>query len=91
MHRSKIPIVAGIHPIVPWLSAISIDGIIKDQTDAAIITPAANPKKTFWTFVLTFFLKIKTTAAPKCSTYKWYKYSNYTFHIFIHFVYQSFL
>ena len=43
------PIVAGIQPITPCSSAISIAGIIKDQTEAAIITPEANPNNVFST------------------------------------------
>ena len=31
----------------PWASAISMAGINSDQTDAAIMTPAAKPKNAF--------------------------------------------
>ena len=60
-----IPIVAGIHPIFPCSLPISIAGIIKDQIEAANITPAANPLKIFWSFGLISFLKKKTTPEPK--------------------------
>ena len=35
---------AGIHPTCPASSARSMAGISNDHTDAAIITPAANPR-----------------------------------------------
>ena len=66
--RKKIPnnkpIVAGIHATIFWSSAIFIDGINKDHTEAAIITPDANPNKIFsnLSFIL-FFIK-STIAAP---------------------------
>ena len=45
-------------------SIISIDGINNDHTDAAIITPDANPNKIFSTFLfISFFIK-NTIAAP---------------------------
>ena len=40
-------------------------GISRDHTDAATITPAANPDRIFWTFAFMLsFLKKKTMAAP---------------------------
>ena len=45
-------------------SAISIDGIRSDQTDAAIITPAANPSNNFSNFGAICFFKKNTIAAP---------------------------
>ena len=38
------PPAAGIHPTCPASSARSMAGISNDHTDAAIITPAANPR-----------------------------------------------
>ena len=35
---------AGSHAGTPTVSAMSIDGINSDHTDAAIITPDANPR-----------------------------------------------
>ena len=50
------PIAAGIHAIFPCACAISIDGNNKDHTEAAIITPAANPNNIFCIigFILSF-------------------------------------
>ena len=62
---SKKPIADGSHATVFCFSAISIDGIISDHTDAAIITPEANPSKNFWNFSLILFLVKKTIAEPK--------------------------
>ena len=42
----------------------SIDGINKDHTDAAIITPAANPKSIFSNFGAIRFFKKNTIAEP---------------------------
>ena len=52
----KNPTAAGIHSILPWFLAISIDGIKSDQIDAAIITPDAKPSKNFsnFLFILSF-------------------------------------
>ena len=44
---------------------ISIDGISKDHTDAAIITPAANPKSIFSNFGAIRFFKKNTMAEPR--------------------------
>lgn len=43
---------------------ISIDGISKDHTEAAIITPAANPKSNFSNFGAIRFFKKNTIAEP---------------------------
>lgn len=64
---SKNPNTAGIQPVLPDESAISIAGISKDQTLAAIMTPAAKPSmpsNNFWLI----FLKKKTAAAPSAVT-----------------------
>ncbi len=55
---------AGIHAITPCSSAISIDGIRRDHTDAAIITPDANPNKNFSTFLFISSFIRKTIAEP---------------------------
>ena len=47
---TRIPMQAGSQAIIPCASAISIDGIIRDQQDAAIITPLLNPKKILLNF-----------------------------------------
>ena len=61
---NKNPIAAGIQATFPCVSVISIDGINNDHTDAAIITPDANPNKIFSTFLfISFFIK-NTIAAP---------------------------
>ena len=44
---TKKPTTAGIHAIIFCSFAISIEGIKSDQTDAAIITPDANPNSAF--------------------------------------------
>ena len=56
---------AGSHAIFPWSSDISIAGKIKDQIDAAIITPDANPNNSFSTILFILFLIKNTIAAPK--------------------------
>ena len=61
---NKNPIAAGIHAIFPCSSAISIDGIISDHTDAAIITPDANPNSIFSIFLFNLFFIKNTVAAP---------------------------
>lgn len=61
---SKNPTVAGIQEITFCSFAISIDGIIKDQTDAAIITPEAKPNNNFSTLLFILFFIKKTIAAP---------------------------
>jgi len=60
------PIAAGIQAILFCSVAILIDGIRRDQTDAAIITPDAKPNKIFSMFLsILFFIKntIKLPAA----------------------------
>jgi len=44
---NKKPTAAGSQANLPNCSDISIEGRSKDQTDAAIITPAENPKRKF--------------------------------------------
>ena len=64
-NKNKIPTIkptaAGSH-LIPL--AISIDGINNDQTEAAIITPEANPNNTFSTFLSISFFKIKIILQP---------------------------
>ena len=50
--------------LCPRPSAISMAGISKDQTDAAIITPAAKPRNTFCMVWDISFLKKNTIPAP---------------------------
>lgn len=69
---NKNPIVAGIHAIFPCSVAISIDGINKDHTDAAIITPAANPSSNFSIFLFILFFIKNTIPEPNSCSYKWY-------------------
>ena len=58
------PTLAGIQLIKHNSSALSIEGIINDQTEAAIITPAANPIVTFCVlFEIPSFVK-KTKEEP---------------------------
>ena len=52
---SRKPTAAGTHAIFPCSSAISMEGIIKDQIDAAIITPEAKPNKSFSTLLFILF------------------------------------
>ena len=59
----KNPIKATNQAVIFKLLAIAIEGSNKDQNDAAIITPAANPSIASITFLLTL-LKNITTAAP---------------------------
>ena len=58
------PIVAGNQAIMFCSFAISIDGISKDQTEAATITPEANPNNTFSNLLLILFFIRKTIPAP---------------------------
>ena len=44
---SRKPTAGGIHGSPPFSSAISIAGIRSDHTEAAIITPDANPRSIF--------------------------------------------
>ena len=55
---------AGRNARRPIASHIFIDGIKSDQTDAATITPDANPKSVFWMIGFNSFFKKKTQAAP---------------------------
>lgn len=59
------PIVAGITAILPLSAHISMLGISRDQTDAAIMIPDAKPISPFWTFWLISFLITNTKAEPK--------------------------
>ena len=56
--------VAGTHGILPMASACSMAGKSSDQIEAAVITPAANPKKILLKLRLKFFRTKKTQAAP---------------------------
>lgn len=69
---NKKPIETGIHAIFPCSVAISIDGINNDHTDAAIITPAANPSSNFSIFLFILFFIRNTIPEPDSSSYKWY-------------------
>ena len=55
---------AGIQFARPSSVALSMEGMSKDQTEAAIITPAAKPKKALWRRSGISFLKKKTMADP---------------------------
>ena len=61
---SKNPTSAGTHGITPCSAAISMDGIKSDQTDAAIITPAANPSNAFSSRAFISLRIRNTIAAP---------------------------
>lgn len=64
-YRSVIPTTAGTQFILPYVSAdSSIDGIRSDHTDAAIITPDANPSSNFSVFALTLSRIKNTVSAP---------------------------
>gem|GEM_PF-2395455 len=58
------PPAAASHPVCPPASASSIAGISRLHTEAAIMTPAANPRNTFCTLPLMVLLKRNTIAAP---------------------------
>lgn len=61
---SNRPTTAGIICNLPMCSAISIPGISNDHTDAATITPPANPSNDFCNSEgILFFIK-KTNAEP---------------------------
>ena len=62
---SRNPPAAGSQPGMPDPSAWSMAGISRLHTEAAIITPAANPRKMRCTSALILFLKKKTRAAPR--------------------------
>ena len=59
------PPAAGIQPIPPEAVASSMAGINRLQTEAAIITPAAKPRKILWIKAFTVLRKKKTIDAPK--------------------------
>lgn len=59
------PTAAGSHSIFPCSFAISIDGTINNHTEAAIITPDANPSNSSSIFKLNLFLMKNTIVAPK--------------------------
>ena len=59
---NRNPTAAGIHAIFPFV--IFIDGISKDHTEAAIITPDAKPNKSFSTFLFILFFIKNTVAVP---------------------------
>ena len=61
---SRKPTTAGTKLDAPQLSAPSIAGMSSDQTEAAVITPAAKPKKRVLSFSGRSFLKKNTSAAP---------------------------
>ena len=58
------PTAAGTQAAFPCSSAISMDGINNDQTEAAIITPDANPNRIFSTFLFSLFFIRNTIAEP---------------------------
>ena len=60
-----MPTDVGIKFNAPIYDDCSIAGKIRDQTDADIIRPEANPKKRLLTFLLMGFRKNSTTAEPK--------------------------
>ena len=61
---STKPPAAGTQPGRGPPSAISMAGISSDQTEAAIITPAANPRKLRWNSSPACLRKKKTIPAP---------------------------
>lgn len=62
---SKKPEAAGNHEKAPMLFEDSIEGIRSDHTEAATITPEANPKRIFSSLAFNSFFKKKTVAEPK--------------------------
>ena len=62
---NRKPTAAGIHATTFCSVAMSRDGIKRDQTDAAIMTPDANPKRTFSRRIFILFFIKNTIAAPK--------------------------
>ena len=58
------PVAAGTKLHVPQSEAASIDGISSDHTDAAIIIPAAKPKKSVFSFSEISLLKKNTSDEP---------------------------
>lgn len=61
---SKNPAAAGSQANLPKCSDISMDGMSKDQTDAAIMTPAEKPKRKFCKDGFGSFLISSTEIAP---------------------------
>ena len=61
---ARKPTAAGIQGMIPCSAAMSIAGLIKLHTDAAIITPAAKPKSAFWNKVLICFFMKNARADP---------------------------
>ena len=59
------PVTAGIKANRPRWSDISIAGIRSDQTEAATITPEANPRRILCTDGFMEFLTKNTHAAPR--------------------------
>lgn len=59
------PPAAGTHPTMPMASASSMAGIRRLHMLAAIITPAANPRKIRWTVGSGRLRKKNTVAAPQ--------------------------
>ena len=49
---------------LPMCPLMSMDGIKRDQTEAATITPDANPRNAFWTLGFNAFFRKNTQAAP---------------------------
>ena len=58
------PPAAGIQPTWPASSARSMAGMSSDHTDAAIMTPAANPRNARWIAMLLRLRNRNTEAAP---------------------------
>ena len=58
------PTSAGSHAVLPCSPAISIAGMMSDQTEAAIMTPAAKPRNAFCTRGPISPRKKNTIAAP---------------------------
>ena len=58
------PTAAGNHPTFPCSSAMPIAGINRDHTEAAIITPEANPRSIFSSFLFISRLIQNTIAEP---------------------------
>jgi len=66
--RNAIPIInpmaAGANANLPICSDMSMAGISKDHTEAATMTPAANPRSAFWITGFSSFFINRTHAAP---------------------------
>ena len=62
---STKPPTAGSQPVSPEASASSMAGMSRLHTEAAIITPAAKPRKIRWMDALSCFRNRKTMAAPR--------------------------